>query len=251
MLAPYIGLAIFAVIALLFSLKVKNSGKSYGQQLTEYFNMEHEASLVRKKEIPEELFYAPDLSVFFGEAREETNDIERLGVFELDFYKEDEYNVYDLPTKEKCLARIEKLAQKKLMRLPRPMSNREIRFEYGAANFDLIVEYEDNLNKYIDEVNALAGFYIAENDYAAAEKALNAAVSARSDVSKTYILLADVYNNNADTAHERLNDLYEKTLDMQMATPAREKVLSYIERLLNVNMENGTNRTSGGETDTE
>jgi hypothetical protein len=242
MIKIIIGFLGVAFIMFLFSLMVKRSGRNYGRTLEDYLREESNSSFERKKDIPEHMFYIPNIEAL---NLPEQKVVTQEEASEADFY-DDAYNtiLYEIPTKERTADKIRKFAKKKMFRMPYPMSNKDIKQEYGYANFDFIVEWEDNFNKYINLLSEYAQELIAENDTLSAEKILLECINAGANISKPYLMLADLYKQADDL--EKVRRLNDFVLDLKIDIHVQNKILSYIGRILDVNNDKDSLETERG-----
>lgn len=72
-------------------------------------------------------------------------------------------------------------------------SNTELKLKYGAANLTLLSEYDSNFTVLVSILHKWGERLYKQGYYAEAIAVLEAAVECKTDVSKTYELLADIY----------------------------------------------------------
>ena len=78
------------------------------------------------------------------------------------------------------------------------MSNTDIKMEYGVANLQILIQYDENSSK-LARLLAKWGKLLYENgEEVAAEKVLTYAVSCKSDIEDVFITLAKIYRNNGN-----------------------------------------------------
>jgi len=198
-------LTVVIVLSVIFTVALKMHSKSYGTELEEYINHEIDANAVKSKPIADGDFFVPDMSAFpimpdQGE---------------------------DLPVLRRQRDVINR-AGKKMMRFDKPMSNTELKLKYGTVNLEKITEYEENFYQFTYAINNWAEALLEKNDEIAAEKVLRAGVLCRTETSKTYTVLADIYfKQRRRTA---LQELYDTVNNRNM--PAKEKTWRYLNDLL-------------------
>lgn len=96
-----------------------------------------------------------------------------------------------------CEQKIIALSHKKILNLGH-MSNTDIKMEYGVANLQILIQYDENSSK-LARLLAKWGKLLYENgEEAAAEKVLTYAVSCKSDIEDVFITLAKIYRNNGN-----------------------------------------------------
>ena len=101
------------------------------------------------------------------------------------------------------------------------ISNTDLKLTYGTANITVLTEYDQNytilvttLQKWADKLYSLA-------DMDSARAVLEYAVSIGSDVTRTYLLLADIYKKQG--TGERIEDLI--TAASKLTTPSGKIIL--------------------------
>jgi hypothetical protein len=131
--------------------------------------------------------------------------------------------------------KIEQLHGRKMLRLPEGMTNTSLKMAYGAANLDIITEYEENLFKYISGLNDYASALFNAELYNDAARILDECVKAGSDVFVTYKLLADIYAVNGDESGLRnLSEIADCLSDV-----IKGRVVTYVKNKLS--QQNGDN----------
>ena len=96
-----------------------------------------------------------------------------------------------------CEQKIIALSHKKILNLGH-MSNTDIKMEYGVANLQILIQYDENSSK-LARLLAKWGKLLYENgEEDAAEKVLTYAVSCKSDIEDVFITLAKIYRNNGN-----------------------------------------------------
>lgn len=99
-----------------------------------------------------------------------------------------------------------KLADKKLLRLT-GITNTELKNQYGIANINLLMEYDNNYVILISMLQKWAERLYSQNYIEDAQAVLEYAVSCKSDVNKSYKLLAEIYKKN--NTPEKINELIQ------------------------------------------
>lgn len=160
----------FIVFVIWVQVKIKHS-KNTSAWDEEFWEREAQANFVRKK------------------------DIEHLDYIQI---QEKDLPFSDTATGEEKdrQERVRKLLQKKMLNLS-GMTNTDIKMEYGTANFPILSEYDQNFSLFIRELG-LWGCYLHENipeEDRRAMKILEYAVSLGSDITNTYVTLADIYRS--------------------------------------------------------
>lgn len=173
----------FIVFVIWVRVKIKQSNKKNSTWDEAFWSREQEANFVRKKDISN-LDYIridkSDLPFSDAAAGEEATHQERVRSF----------------------------LSKKMINLS-GMTNTDIKLTYGTANFPELSEYDQNFTLFIRELG-LWGSYIHNNlpeDDGRARQILEYAISLGSDITSTYLTLADIYRNQKET--EKIRQLIE------------------------------------------
>lgn len=147
----------------------------------------------------------------FWERENMANSVRRKPLDDLDYISVplDDLPVDALPDLEEaaeCRRILETLSSRKIVNFT-GISNTDLKLQYGAPNIDLLTEYDQNYTTLVCTLQKWA-VLLYENDLVdEARKVLEFAVSTRSDVSKSYYLLADIYRQQGHP--EKINDLIE------------------------------------------
>jgi len=202
----YLPYAFFIVLMLAVAVYVISNSKWRGRsdKFAELTAREKQANDSRKKPIPENLFFVPDLNVIP--------------------FKIDEKG---LPKSvSELLERLRTTGQKKMLQLQSGMTNTEIKEAFGLVNLEFVTEYEERFNIFLRLLNDLAEEYLKISKIDYAEAALDLCVSLRCDISRTYTMLADIYAERG--AREELDKLSDRLLDTDMQEAFKSKVSDYI-----------------------
>jgi hypothetical protein len=142
----------------------------------EYWSKEYRSNFSRKKDIsqleyiqidPEELPFVPDAE---GEEKERQEQIQ-------------------------------KIMSKKMLNLS-GMTNADLKLTYGTANFSELSVYDQNYIVFLRNLN-LWGCYLYKNkpeDLQRAKQIFEFAIAHGSDITATYLTLADIYRQEGDLA---------------------------------------------------
>ncbi|MCL1863380.1 MAG: hypothetical protein FWF78_07430 [Defluviitaleaceae bacterium] len=159
-----------------------------------FLESEDAANSVRKKEIDPALFYTADLSVL-------------------------------PPIPEGDPHQVARCAKRVMIYFAEPLTNLELKMQYGPAQMDFIAEYEENFNAYLKALTKWA----AEATDADAIKILQHAISLGSEYRDTYRLAADILSKQGDKygmesllAHAEKNHFRDPSI--------RQQVLEYIRK---------------------
>ena len=72
-------------------------------------------------------------------------------------------------------------------------SNTDLKLEYGTANITVLTEYDQNYTLLVSTLQQWADLLYNENHTNEVRQILEFAVSTRTDVSRTYDILSDIY----------------------------------------------------------
>jgi hypothetical protein len=183
------GLIVLAIFIALRSRRHRTTQDSVNE---EFLRAEEAANSVRKKEISPELFYEADLSAL-------------------------------PPIPEGDPHKVERAAKRVMIKFDEPMSNLELKQQYGPAQMGFIAQYEENFNEYLKALTAWAGSVMeaAPHD---ARAILEHAIMLGSEFRNTYKLASSLYNN------AELSELEETINDMHFHDEAvRKHILDFID----------------------
>lgn len=110
------------------------------------------------------------------------------------------------PTVKECIETLEILSTQPIVNLT-GYSNTDLKLEYGTANITVLMEYDQNYTLLVRTLQKWADILL-ENGYTKeAETLMEFSVSTRTDVSRTYYKLAEIYAARLET--ERVQALIE------------------------------------------
>lgn len=199
-------------IVLWLNYLMKKGSKGYKFEFNRFLELERKANSSRKKEINPECFITPDTK--------------HLPVTD-----------YSDSPKYKSVKKKQEIALKKstltMIKFAEPKSNIDLKFEFGIANLDKIIMYEENFQEYIRALNNWAEALVELALYKEAEIILEEAVALGSELSKSYTLLGDIYAEHNDT--QKLSALYDKLSEdegLNSNIQLKSMVLKYLEAIL-------------------
>ncbi len=133
-------------------------------------------------------------------------------------------NICENSKLQECENTLRALSEKKILNLAH-RSNTDLKLEYGAANLAFLTECDENfttlcctLAAYGEELLSLG--YVDE-----ARTVLEFGISCGSDVSKNYLLLADIYRQTGDDAAYHALVCRAELLD----SPMKTSILQHLE----------------------
>jgi len=188
MIQALIPLLMLFGIATIFKTIVFNAGQKRNTWIEEEIERDRVANFARRKDIPENLFYVPDL--------------ENLPIKD---YPNNDDTFYSVITSQK---KVTEKVNLKMLKLSPPLSNVEIKERFGYANLEDIIDYEENYYEYIHALNNFAVSLIKINDIESAEKVLLSSIlEMESNIIKTYSLLFKIYLDTNEK--NKLTEIYE------------------------------------------
>ena len=96
-----------------------------------------------------------------------------------------------------CEKKVISISHKKILNLGH-MSNTDIKMEYGVANLQILIQYDENSSKLARLLAKWGKLLYESGEEGAAEKVLTYAVSCKSDIEDVFITLAKIYRNNGN-----------------------------------------------------
>lgn len=157
------------ILIVLLSYKIKKSDEQYAKRMDAFWEREHAANLTRKQDI-------------------EHLDYITIPLKDLPFLENPAENI------AKCQNTIEELSKKRILNLT-GISNTDLKLNYGAANLNLLSEYDANFSKLSTTLHKW-GMYLHEAGYEKEAVAVyEYAVSIHVDISKIYYYLAEYYKS--------------------------------------------------------
>ena len=162
-------LASFIIILSVISHLIRKNNRTMESEQKAFWTKEHESNSVRKKPL-DDLKYIP-----------------------IPFDKLPEHVHPDHDTIKDCLSTLHTLSERKIVNLT-GITNTDLKLTYGTANITVLTEYDQNFTLLVTTLQKWAEALYdlgAVND---AQSILEFAVSVDSDVTKTYDLLASIYD---------------------------------------------------------
>lgn len=164
----------------LIAYENRKHGRQQKAREKSFWDKENEANSVRKKSL-EHLDY---ISIPFD-------------TLPMNLMKEDE-------KVSECLQILEELGNLKIVNFT-GITNTDLKLSYGAPNINLLTEYDQNYTLLARTLQKWAEI-LYENGYTDETKTiLEFAISTRTDVSKSYYLLADIYKQTGES--EKISSL--------------------------------------------
>ena len=176
-------LASLIILAIILKTGIKRSNKSMEEANENFWKREHDANLVRKKSL-DNLVYLTIPEHFLS-----------LPVPEEDSRARD------------ALDMLKHLSGEKIVNLT-GITNTDLKLTYGTANISVLTKYDQNYTRLAHALQQIAASLAGNSHTKEAKEVLEYAVSTKTDISATYLLLADLYIK--DNQPEKINALIEK-----------------------------------------
>lgn len=103
-------------------------------------------------------------------------------------------------------------------------SNTDLKLAYGVANLEILTKCDDNYAALVKKLNTVGKDFLDNNNTSDATRVLEYAVEIGSDISTTYEMLANIYNDTNDG--EKINALRESA--MKLNSIQKETILKKI-----------------------
>lgn len=123
---------------------------------------------------------------------------------------------------------VKKLASKRIINLS-SISNTELKFQYGAANLDVLSSYDENFTFLITALNTWANALLLEDYTKEAITVLEYAISIGADTKRTYVMLAKEYAKNNE--FQKIQSLIKKA--NSLSTLTKNSIVSELKQIYN------------------
>lgn len=195
------------VLIIWIRYEIRKSGRGDEKNSKSFWEKENEANFARKKDLSSLNYITipADLIALSHTAKSGTAD--------------------ELLLIEK---QISELSNKKIVNFT-GITNTRLKLDYGAANLDLLTEYDQNYTLLVRTLNKWGGLLIEEGESTKAERVLDFAVSIETDIAQTYFNLADIYKNNEQP--EKINTLINTAENLK--TLSKERIINGLTKILN------------------
>lgn len=185
--------ASFIIFVIFFSWSMHRHKNDDRLETEDFFARERKANATRKKpldsldyiEIPDTLLTPINthlLSSVSNSSMDVTNNLPPYG---------ETISADDLYDLEEYLKRLLSLKDKKIVNLT-GQTNTDLKLEYGVANLNNLITYDENYTRLIQSIQDLAICYYRIGYLEVAKKYLDFSVSTHSDMCSSYILLANI-----------------------------------------------------------
>lgn len=123
-------------------------------------------------------------------------------------------------TVAECLETLYILKDCKIVNLT-GITNTDLKLTYGTANITVLSDYDQSYTLLVTTLQKWAARLIALEDFISAKTVLEYAVSIKSDITASYLILADIYDK-LQTPH-RISELMEAA--QQLTTPSGKIII--------------------------
>ena len=119
-----------------------------------------------------------------------------------------------------CIRTIRVLSDQRIVNL-NGISNTDLKLTYGAPNLPLLSEYDENFTLLISTLQKWASLLYDAGQTAEAQAVLEFAVSAGSDISGSYKLLASIYRDHQE--EQKIQDLIRSA--SELSSPMKDIIV--------------------------
>ena len=184
---------IFLLFVILFAMwiryEIKKNSQIESENKTSFIERERQANFARKADITNlDYVSVPLASLPFSGSYDEVESSYKLP------------SDIDAGMKSEILAcekNVIALSQKKILNL-NGLSNTDIKMQYGVANLQILIQYDENFSK-LSRTLAKWGKLLFDNgELTASEKVLSYSVTCKSDIEDVFITLAKIYHQTGN-----------------------------------------------------
>ncbi|MGP1434077.1 MAG: hypothetical protein ACTTKP_07330 [Catonella sp.] len=183
---------IFLIFVILFAIWIKyetgKNSKIEAKSNAEFFERERQSNFTRKADISnlDYITIAIDKLPFIG-------NYEGITSFQSSHIMDNSVKNEILSCEKSIIA----LNSKKILNLS-GLSNTDIKMQYGVANLQILIQYDENFSK-LSRLLAKWGSLLFEvGELTAAEQVLSYGVSCKCDIEDIFINLAKIYRHNGN-----------------------------------------------------
>ena len=204
--------SLFILFVVFFNIKLRKASKEIENSNANFWKRERESMFARKKSLDNLNYISVSL-----------NDLPMLKEEEL--FSDAEKKAYS--HQKTALS----LASKPMLNLS-SISNTDLKLQYGPANLENLMSYEQNYENLIKSLLNWGRYLKEANRTSDAIAVLEKAVSIGSDLSQNYILLSDLYRETQQI--DKLLSLKNEVENRLKQNAMQKKVLQYIDNILNM-----------------
>lgn len=170
----------FLIFCVFFFFKLHSTQKKEAEMDAAFWEREHRANFTRKKPLDDLNYITIPEEILHMQPAQTTEEI------------------------ESCLAELRDLASSQIVNLT-GYTNTDLKLEYGTANINILSSFDFHYTNMVTLLQKLAEQLHEQHDDANAITVLEFAVSTNTDVSRSYYLLAKLYQEQGMS--ERINEL--------------------------------------------
>lgn len=171
-----------------------------------------------------------EIEATFWERETEANHVRRQDISGLPYIsiplENFPLNMYENSEIKECESLLKSLSEKKILNLGN-QTNTDLKLQYGMANLQILSECEENFITLCRVLVAYAEALLACGSPREAQTVLEFGISCGSDISKNYLLLADLYLADHDSgAYDALISkagLLDSPMKVSIVTRLKEK----------------------------
>lgn len=215
---------LLSVIVLIIWIRyeIKKSGRSDEKESKSFWEKENEANFARKKDLSSlDYITIPD-SLGFEPPEESAGTSSSAAA--------SEGTSKEISLIEK---QISELSKKKIVNFT-GITNTRLKLEYGAANLELLTEYDQNYTLLVRTLDKWSSLLLNESESVdeskntQAKKILEFAVSIKTDISQSYFNLAKIYKS--DGQPERISELIKTAENLNSLS--KEHIIKGLKEIL-------------------
>ena len=173
--------ASFLVFILVLQHNLRKGKKAQERNEAAYWEHEFSANEVRKHSLDDLIYVTFQADTFYPI---KLLDLESCPLF-----------LEKNPEVKEILSRFLFLENQKIVNLTE-YTNTDLKYKYGVSNLNALTEYDINYNELITLLHRYGSIYVKEGYETQALSILEYAISIGTDISGTYLLLAEIYQKN-------------------------------------------------------
>lgn len=128
---------------------------------------------------------------------------------------------------QECIETLTTLSDCKIVNLT-GITNTDLKLMYGTANITVLSQYDQNYTALVTTLQKWADKLYSLGDFSSACIILEYAVSIKSDITKTYLLLAEIYQKQGSTP--RIEELL--TAAGRLTTPSGKIIIRKLQEII-------------------
>lgn len=181
-------LASLIILCSLVARIIKRNTKQTRNAEQSFWEREHKANSVRRKPLDDLEYITIPLEQFPTELLRENTVV------------------------NECIEALETLSDRPIVNLT-GYTNTDLKMKYGTANITALTEYDQNFTALVTTLQKWADILLENGHSSEAETIMEFAITIRTDVSRTYYKLAEIYSIRLET--ERVQKLIDTAEDLR------------------------------------